>query len=92
MRHGVSGELIDFGMEEERPYHFLMSEMLDLVDDVVDDLGSREEIERVREICENGSSADRQLRAYRDAGGDDNREEALKAVVDHLIEDTKLGI
>jgi hypothetical protein len=49
-------------------------------------------VEYVRTILKNGTSADRQIAVYRKHGGDDNREEALKAVVDHLIVETKQGL
>jgi hypothetical protein len=32
------------------------------------------------------------VRAYLEHGGDDNREEALKAVVDQLVAETKRGV
>jgi len=59
---------------------------------VIDDLDSRKEVEYVRTILRQGTSADRQLAVYHKHGGDANREEALKAVVDHLIEETKAGV
>jgi carboxylate-amine ligase len=92
VRYGIHGEMIDFGKQESVPFHFLMEELLDLVDDVLDDLGTREEVEYIRTILKKGTSADRQIDVYHKHGGDDNREEALKAVVDHLIEETKQGI
>ncbi len=92
VRYGVQGELIDFGIEEAVPFHFLMEELLELLDDVVDELGSRKEVEYVRTILKNGTSADRQIATYRKNGGDENREEALKAVVDNLIAETKQGL
>lgn len=92
VRYGIHGDLIDFGRREEIPFHFLMEELLEIVDDVVDDLGSRKEVEYVRTILKDGTSSDRQLRVYRQHGGDDNRKEALKAVVDHLVVETKRGI
>lgn len=92
VRYGIHGELIDFGLEESVPFHFLMGELIDLLDDVVEELGSRQEIEHIRTILRNGTSADRQLNVYRQHGGDDNREEALKAVVDHLVQETRQGV
>lgn len=91
VRYGINGELIDFGREKEVPFSQLMEELLVILDDVIDDLGSREEIEYVRKILEKGTSADRQLAVYHQYGGDDNRDEALKAVVDHLVTETKSG-
>ena len=92
VRYGVQGDLIDFGIQEAVPFNFLMEELLDILDDVVDDLGSRKEVEYVRTILKEGTSADRQLAVYYKHGGDENREEALKAVVDHLILETKRGL
>ncbi|RMG94170.1 MAG: carboxylate-amine ligase [Chloroflexi bacterium] len=92
VRYGIDGNLIDFGKEEEVPFHFLMEELLELLDDVVDELGSRKEVEYVRTILKNGTSADRQIATYRKHGGDENREEALKAVVDQLVAETKIGV
>ena len=92
VRYGVTGELVDFGIEKAVPFHFLMEELLELVDDVVDDLGSRKEVEYVRTILKEGTSADRQLAVYRAAGGDENKDEALKAVVDSLVKETRLGV
>lgn len=92
VRYGVNGELVDFGIGESVPFHFLAEELLELLDDVVDELGSRREVEYIRIIMKEGSSADRQLAVYRKHGGDENREEALKAVVDHLVAETRMGI
>ena len=92
VRYGIRGELIDFGIEESVPYHFLMEELLEIVDDVLDDLGSREEVEYLRTILREGNSADRQIAVYNQHGGDDNRQEALKAVVDNLIVETSEGL
>ena len=92
VRYGIQGDLIDFGLEEAVPFQFLMEELLEIVDDVLDDLGSREEVEYVRTILQNGSSADRQIAMYEQNGGDENREVALKAVVDHLVAETQEGL
>ena len=92
LRYGVGGEMIDFGIEESVPFHFLMEELLEFLDDVLDELGSREEVEYLRTILREGTSADRQIRVYNDQGGDDNRKEALMAVVDSLVAETKEGL
>ena len=60
--------------------------MLVFVDDVVDELGSREEVERVNWILENGTGADRQLRVYDQTEGD------LKKVVDYICDETSHGL
>ena len=69
-RWGIDGKLIDFGKECEVPFRLLMEELFEFVDDVVDGLGSRGEVESLRWILENGSGADRQLAAFHAAGGD----------------------
>ncbi len=91
VRYGIDGELVDFGREREVPFPVLMEELLEILDDVVDDLGSRQEVEYVHTILEKGSSADRQIAVYQAHGGDENSEEALRAVVDHLVRETQLG-
>jgi carboxylate-amine ligase len=85
MRYGIDGNLIDFGRQAEVPMRDLAIELLEFVDDVVDDLGSRKAVEYVLTILEQGTSADRQLRAYRERGG-------LSGVVDHLCEESVAGI
>jgi carboxylate-amine ligase len=85
-RYGIEGKLIDFGKEEEVPFRDLAAELLDFVDDVVDDLGSRREVESIRWILENGSGADRQLRVWKESGGD------LKQVVDLICRETAHGL
>ena len=92
VRFGINGELIDFGREQSVPFPVLAEELLEFVDDVLDELGSREEVEHVRTILERGTSADRQIATYEAHGGDDNREAALNAVVDFLIAETKAGL
>jgi len=82
VRYGLDGMLIDFGKKQEIPIRFLAAELLELVDDVVDDLGTRQEVEYIHTILAEGSSADRQLRTWR-ATGD------LKKVVDQLIDESK---
>jgi carboxylate-amine ligase len=78
VRYGLDGKMIDFGKETEVPVRDLVLELLEFVDDVIDDLGSRKEIEHVHTILERGTSADRQLEVYRETND-------LKAVVDDLI-------
>jgi len=92
LRYGIQGEMIDFGIEEAVPFHFLMEELLEFLDDVLDDLGSREEVDYVRTILKEGTSADRQIAVYNRQGRDANRREALKAVVDNLVAETREGL
>jgi glutamate---cysteine ligase / carboxylate-amine ligase len=92
VRYGLDGKLIDFGKMEEVPMRFLAEELVTFVDDVVDELGSRKEVEYVHQIIQYGTSADRQVKTYRKAiktGA--SHEEALQVVVDQLIEETHEG-
>jgi carboxylate-amine ligase len=84
-RYGLEGKLIDFGKEEEVPLTKLMYEYLHLIDDVVDELDSRDEIEYIHEMLKLGTGADRQLKVYRETGD-------LKKVVDYIVEETRVGI
>jgi carboxylate-amine ligase len=84
-RYGLDGNMIDFGKQTEVPARQLIEEILDFVDDVVDELGSREEISYIRQILENGNGASRQLRVYHETGD-------LKRVVDYMIQETEHGL
>ncbi len=84
-RYGLDGMMIDFGKREEVSARALIEELLAFVDPVVDELGSRDELETVRHIVRVGTGADRQLAAFRLHGN-------AKAVVDHLIEETIQGL
>ena len=84
-RYGIEGKLIDFGKEAEVPMRELATELLEFIDDVVDDLGSRSAVEYVNTILREGTSAERQLRVYQETGD-------LKAVVRHLVEETRGGV
>jgi len=63
-RYGIDGKLIDFGKEEEVSTRFLILELLDFIDDVVDELGSRHRLKNVTDILDSGTGADRQLAVY----------------------------
>jgi len=63
-RYGIDGFLIDFGKEEEVNTRVLIYELLDFVDDVVDELGSRHRLAYVHKMLEQGTGADRQLAVY----------------------------
>jgi hypothetical protein len=55
------------------------------IDDVIDDLGSRKEVEYAFRILDEGTSADRQLATYQRTG-------SFEAVVDQLIRETEEGV
>ena len=84
-RYGLDGKLIDFGIEAEVNERDLIYEYLEFVDDVLDELDSREEINYIHRILEMGNGADRQLKAFEETGD-------LKKVVDYMVEETKVGV
>ncbi|RFM30882.1 carboxylate-amine ligase [Chitinophaga silvisoli] len=65
-RYGIDGNLIDFGKEAEVNTRSLIFELLEFVDDVVDELGSRSYIEYTKEILQNGTGADKQLAVFKE--------------------------
>ena len=81
-RWGVEGNLIDFGKQSEVPMRQLGEELLDFVDDVLDDLGSRDSLAPIERILREGTSAERQLRTYSETGD-------LKAVVRQIVAETR---
>ena len=90
--NGVGGELIDFGRGEAVPFADLVEELIALLAEEAKGLGCLAEVERLRRIAAEGTSADRQLAVYEaalKAGGDEKT--ALKAVVDHLVKETLEG-
>ncbi len=86
VRYGLDGRLIDFGKGIELPARELVRELLEwFIGDVVDELGSRKEVEYAFRILTEGSSADRQLATYQRTGD-------FKAVVDQVIAETAEGL
>ncbi len=85
VRYGLDGMMIDFGKQIEVPARDLILEYLAFIDDVVDELGSRREIDYIRTMLERGSGADRQLAVFRETG-------SLKAVVDYMAAETRAGL
>ncbi|GAB2494508.1 carboxylate-amine ligase [Algoriphagus taiwanensis] len=84
-RNGIEGLLIDFGKKTEVPTQELIMELLDFIDDVVDELGSREEVNYVHKILERGTGADQQLAVFEKTG-------SLEAVVDFITSKFTEGI
>lgn len=85
VRYGLDGKLIDFGKQQEVSTRHLIGELLDFVDEVVDDLGSRNEINYIRTILENGTGADRQLRVFQETG-------STEAVAEYIHKETITGL
>ncbi|MCB0187048.1 MAG: carboxylate-amine ligase, partial [Caldilineaceae bacterium] len=84
-RYGLDGRMIDFGKGEEVATRALVRELLALIGEEIDELGTRAQIQPIERMLTEGTSADRQLRVHAATGN-------LNAVVDHLIAETKEGI
>jgi len=84
-RYGLDGRLIDFGKQVELDTRELIVELLEFVDDVVDELGSRSAINYIRTILEHGTGADRQLAVFKETG-------SLEKVVDYITDETLRGL
>ena len=88
-RYGVEGTLMDYGKGALVPYSDLVEELIEMCRPDAEELGCVAELERVRTIVAEGTSADRQIETYRTAlASGASNEEALKTVVDQLIADT----
>jgi carboxylate-amine ligase len=85
VRYGLDGKMIDFGKQKEVPVRDLIVEYLAFVDDVLDELGCRDEIGYIHTMLERGSGADRQLKVYRETG-------SLQAVVDYMVAETRADL
>ena len=84
-RYGIHGKLVDFGKQIEVPFRDLAMEYLAFVDDVLDELGSRQEVNYLHEVLRVGTGADRQLQVFEET-------QDLKKVVDYMIEETEVGV
>jgi carboxylate-amine ligase len=84
-RYGLDGKLVDFGKQTEVPVRDLIYEYLHFVDDVVDELGSRDEINYIHRILEKGTGADRQLKVFQETND-------LTKVVDYMVQETRHGL
>jgi carboxylate-amine ligase len=92
-RYGISGSMIDFGAEDAVPVQKQWDDLLNFVDDVVPELGTRRDVDYVQTILKRGTSADRQLAAYHTALEQNcTEEEAMIRVVDHLVAETLTGV
>ncbi|HZF56024.1 MAG TPA: carboxylate-amine ligase, partial [Polyangiaceae bacterium] len=85
VRYGLDGQLIDFGKQEQVPIRILVEELLEFVAEAADIFQSHNDLDRIRTLVKEGSSADRQLRIF-------EQTKSYNAVVDDLIEQSKIGM
>jgi carboxylate-amine ligase len=93
MRYGMDEGLLDLAKGTIVPVADLLDEIIELIDEDAQALGCVDEVHHAREILARGTSAHGQERAYdraRQAGA--SEKEALREVVDFLIEETARGL
>jgi len=81
----MDAKLIDFGKQIEVPMKELAIELLEFVDDVVDVLGSRKEVDCLHTPKRDATHADRKIRVWKDT-------RHLHAVVDSVAAETIAGV
>ena len=93
MRYSFDEGLIDLAKGVVVPFEELLNEMLCLVAEDAEALGCTDEVNNLRHIMQRGTSAHRQLKKYElEIAGGASHEDALRAVVDRLVNDTAEGL
>ncbi len=87
MRYGLDAQIVDFVQQRTLSMRDAIHELLDFVDDVLDDLGTRHEINYLRMLLDDprGTGADRQIAIYQQTGN-------IRAVIEFLMQQTIQGI
>ncbi|MBS2026256.1 MAG: carboxylate-amine ligase [Deltaproteobacteria bacterium] len=86
IRYGTEAKMIDFGIQEEKPFAGLIDELIDFVKEATDIFGTGKHMEVIREIARGGTSAHRQIEVYEKSNND------IRAVCDWLMAETMRGI
>ncbi len=93
MRYSYDEGLLDLAKARVIPFEELLEEILGLIAEDAEALGCVDEVGNARHILTRGTSAHRQLKAFEiEQAAGASTEDALKAVVDRLIEDTAEGL
>ncbi|GAC1474109.1 MAG: carboxylate-amine ligase [Ktedonobacteraceae bacterium] len=87
MRYGLDAEIIDFDRHRRLSMRDSIRELLDFVDDVVTELGSRREMDYLRALLDDprGTGADRQMALYQQSND-------LQQVNQFLMKQTMQGV
>ncbi len=92
-RYGLDQGMVDFGRGEIVPFPDLMEELLGILREDAEFFDCVKEIEHARNIISRGTSSHLQVETYRAAlQSGATPEEALRRVVDALIEATEAGL
>lgn len=88
MRYGLDADVIDFTQKRCISMRDSIHELLDFVDEVVDDLGSRREMNYLRALMDDsrGTGADRQMAFYKE------NDEDITKVNQFLMQQTMQGV
>ena len=86
-RYGLDAEVVDFVQNRCLSMRDAIHELLDFVDEVVDDLGTRCEMHYIRSLLDDprGTGADRQIAVYHETG-------SIQAVTHYLMQQTMQGM
>jgi len=87
MRYGLDAEVVDFAQGRRLSMRASIHELLDMVDDVADDLGTRPDLNYIRKLLDDpcGTGADRQIALYKRTG-------SIDTVTRYLMQQTLQGI
>ena len=87
IRWGLDAEVLDFAHSRRLSMRQSLQELFDFVEDVLDELGSRTEINYLRALLTDphGTGADRQIALYQQTG-------SIDAVIRLLMQQTMQGI
>ncbi len=86
-RYGLDAEIVDFVQNRCLSMRDSIHELLDFVDEVVDDLDTRREMNYIRTLLDDphGTGADRQIAVYHETG-------SIEAVTHYLMQQTMQGM
>ncbi len=87
MRYGLDATIVDFAKNRSVSMRDSIHELLDFVDDVIDDVGTRDEMDYIRRLLADprGTGADRQIAIYQQTG-------SVDAVIRFLMQQTMQDI
>lgn len=92
-RYGVDDRLFDFGKGTLVPFAELIEELIQMIAEDAAEIGCLAQVERARDIVARGTGADHQLSVLEEQlGRGVDRDQAMKSVVDMLINETIAGL